>query len=110
MKKVLIIAVLIAGFAFTANAQEPEMVSITVQQARQALVDADTVKAQAEQIKTLTEAVNAQKLITADVKIEFARVSGEATALRQNEVANRAILEYAIKNTKKKRIALITIF
>jgi hypothetical protein len=36
------------------------------------------------------------------MRIEFARVSGENTALKQNAVSDRAIIDLLLKNTRKK--------
>jgi len=86
------------------------MVCISPEAARKALVDADTVKAQAEQIKVLEQAVKDAQDNTHKMAIEFARVSGENTALRQNDVSNRAIMEVLLKNSRPKRIGLINLF
>lgn len=66
------------------------------------LVDADTVKAQAAQIKVLEQAVKDAQDNTHKMAIEFARVSGEVTALKQNAVSDRAIITAIIPLMRKK--------
>ena len=71
------------------------MVCISADAARAALEAGDKAKAQD----------NTQKMA-----IEFARVSGENTALKQNAVSDRAIIELLLKSTKKKCFPLSVCF
>lgn len=97
--------VLIAGAVF-GNAQTTDCpldkVCMTVGQARQALVDSDTVKAQVAEIATLKLALADQKNITADIKIELAKAIGEKTGAEQMVVRLTAIIEFLQKNGRKK--------
>lgn len=80
----------------------PDMVCISPQAARQALENADTVKAQAAEILTLREAVLKQKEATVDVKIEYAKTLGELTGAQKELIALRAQLEFVMKNGRNK--------
>lgn len=111
MKRILLLTAIIFLFSVGAYSQCPtDMVCISPEAARKALVDADTVKAQAEQIKVLEQAVKDAQDNTHKMAIEFARVSGEVTALKQNSVSDRAIIEILLKSAKPKRIGFINIF
>lgn len=113
MKRLLFLLTLIFLASFTAYSQTqcpPDMVCITPEAARKALTDADTVKAQALEIKALEQAVKDAQDNTHKMAIEFARVSGENTVLKQNAVSDRAIIEILLKSAKPKRIGLINIF
>ena len=92
-------------FAICANAQTdcpPGLVCISPEAARQALEDSDTVKAQKAEIAVLNQAIDDFRKELNNMRIEFARVSGEATALRQNAVSDRAIIDLLLKNSKKR--------
>lgn len=111
MKRLFILATIILFGVIGALAQcPPDMVCISPEAARKALVDADTVKAQALEIKALEQAVKDAQDNTHKMAIEFARVSGEVTALKQNAVSDRAIIEILLKSAKPKRIGFINIF
>lgn len=103
--KILCIAITFLLFAAVGiKAQEcpADKVCISPEAARKAIENAETVKAQAEQIKTLTGALNDEKEVANKLKIEFAETKGELTALKQNAVSDRAIIELLLKNSKKK--------
>jgi len=110
MRKLLILSIVLFASSVAYSQCPTDMVCISPEAARKALVDADTVKAQAEQIKVLEQAVKDAQDNTHKMAIEFARVSGENTALRQNDVSNRAIMEVLLKNSRPKRIGLINLF
>lgn len=105
-------------FLFNArgNAQAAECqfssgcVTVSRAAAEKALVDADTVKAQAAEIAVLKQALLDEKLVAVKLKIEFAEKSGELTALKQNAVSDRAIIDLLLKNTKKKCLPLSICF
>jgi len=108
----LISIALLAVFAGTSYAQEiaaqpaiacpPDKVCISPEAARQALEDSDTVKFQKTEIATLKQAVEDFRKELNNMRIEFARASGENTALKQNAVSDRAIIEILLKNSKKR--------
>ena len=113
MKRLLFLLTLIFLASFTAYSQTqcpPDMVCITPEAARKALTDADTVKAQALEIKALEQAVKDAQDNTHKMAIEFAKVSGENTVLRQQQVRDMALVDLALQQTKKKRNAFISIF
>ena len=86
------------------------MVCISREAAVKALADAETVKAQAVQIAALNKAVDDYKNLLQTSKVEFAAVSGENTALRQEQVRANAIMDILIKNSRPKKIGLINLF
>lgn len=106
MKKIVLLICLVAGFALSATAQDcpsPQgCVLITREAALKALQDSDTVKAQKAEIVVKDQAIVDLKKLLDDVRIEFARVSGENTALKQNAVSDRAIIEILVKNSRKR--------
>ncbi len=113
MKRLLFLLLLVFLASFTAFSQTqcpPDMVCISPLAARQALIDSDTVKAQALQIKALDQAVKDAQDNTQKALIEFAKVSGENTVLRQQQIRDMALVDLALQQTKKKRNAFISIF
>lgn len=85
----------------------PEMVCISRDAAKKSVADAILVDAQKAEIATLKQAVADQKDLTQNMKVEFAACSGENTALRQNAVSDRAIIDILLKNVRPKKIGLI---
>lgn len=106
IKPLFIIAFLIYVCAVNISAQTvecpPDKVCISPEAARQALEDSDTVKAQKAEIATLRQAIEDFRKELNNMRIEFARVSGEATALKQNAVSDRAIIDILVKNSRKR--------
>jgi len=107
VKLFLATLILFAG-AFVASGQTDctvtpqNCVLITREAAIKALNDSDRVKALEAEIKVKDEAYDAQKGLLNEMRIEFARVSGELTGIKQNAVQDRAIIAELLKNTKKK--------
>lgn len=100
---IIIFLLCVAAVSISAQAEcPPDKVCISPAAAQKALADADTVKAQKAEIAGLKQAVEDMRKLLNDMRIEFARVSGETTALRQNAVSDRAIMEILVKNTKKR--------
>ena len=111
MKRTLLLTAVIFLFSVGAYSQCPtDMVCISPEAARKAIVDADTVKAQALEIKALEQAVRDAQDNAHKMAIEFAKVSGENTALRQNDVSNRAIIAAIIPLMRKKCMPLSVCF
>lgn len=77
-------------------------VVLSAERARQALVDADTVKAQAAEILTLREAVVKQKEVTVDVKIELARTLGQLTGAQSELISLRAQIAFLMEHGRNK--------
>lgn len=78
--------------------------------ALKALEDADVRKAlEAEKVQ-LNQAIEDIRKELNNMRIEFARVSGENTALKQNAVSDRAIIDLLLKNTRKKCLPLSICF
>lgn len=106
MKQWLSIAILVFASALIVNAQQTDCpadkVCISREAAKQALEDSDLVKAQKAEIAVLNQAIDDFRKELNSMRIEFARVSGEATALRQNAVSDRAIIDLLLKNSKKR--------
>lgn len=108
MKKLCFIFILLLAGVAGVSAQSSECqfssgcVTVSRAVAEKALVDAETVKAQAAEIAALKQALSDEKAVAEKLKLEFAEKSGENTALRQNDVANRAIIELLVKKVGKK--------
>lgn len=95
-------------FGVAANAQtvdEPcpaDKVCITRDAALKALADADLVAAQTAELKAKDAAIADLKTELGRMRIEFAEKSGENTALKQNAVSDRAIIDLLLKSVRKK--------
>lgn len=87
-----------------------DKVCISREAALKAVENAETVKAQAVQIEALKKAIDDEKDVANALKIQFAEKSGENTALKQNAVADRAIIELLLKSVKKKCMPLSVCF
>lgn len=111
MKKLFALSIIFFALAITAMSQECPVgrICLTPEQARIALENADKVKVLEAYVKTLETAQNDYKAEIAKIRIEYAEKVGENTILKQNEVANRALITVLLQNVKKKRNALITI-
>lgn len=107
---ILFAACLLAFGAFTANGQTecPQgMVCLTPEAARAALEAGDKAKALEAELKAKDEAIKVYKDDAEKLRIDFARVSGENTALKQNAVSDRAIIEVMLKMVRKKCAGLV---
>lgn len=110
MKKLLLVLFLFAGTAYSQSecSTAPEKcVLITREAAIRALQDSDRVKALEKENLTLTEALNAIKVELNKIRVEYAEKVGENTALKQNAISDRAIIEILLKSAKPKKFGLI---
>lgn len=110
MKKLLLVLFLFAGTAYSQSecSTTPEKcVLITREAAVRALQDSDRVKALEKENLTLTEALNAMKVELNKIRVEYAEKVGENTALKQNAINDRAIIEILLKSAKPKKFGLI---
>lgn len=113
MKRIVlfsILAVCTGAFASSAHAQVncPEsFVCITREAAMKALADSDRVKALESEVKVKDTAVEDMRAELNRMRVEFARVSGEATALRTNAVRDAALIELLMKYARPKKFGLI---
>jgi len=80
---------------------------LTPEQARIALENADKVKVLEAYVKTLETAQNDYKAEISKVRIEYAEKVGENTALKQNDVSNRAIITVLLQSVRPKKFGLI---
>lgn len=116
--RLLTILSLVIWFGFTASSAfgqtdcpHPSGCVVLSREAAQAALEAgDKAKALEVQLKAEQDAKELIRKALEDMRIEFARMSGENTALKQNSVSDRAIIELLLQNVKKKRNAFITIF
>lgn len=109
MKKLFFLFIILGscGYAYGQTTECPvDKVCVSRAVAEKALVDAETVKAQASEIETLKQALNDERALTAKMKIEYATQVGENSALKQNAVSDRAIITELLKYTKKKCMPL----
>jgi len=110
MKKLLLVLFLFAGTAYSQSecSTAPEKcVLITREAAVRALQDSDRVKALEKENLTLTEALNAMKVELNKIRVEYAEKVGENTALKQNAISDRSIIEILLKSAKPKKFGLI---
>lgn len=84
-----------------------DKVCISREAALKALHDADQVKADEVAIAGYKQAIEDLKAELNKMRVEFASVSGENTALKQNAVSDRAIIDILIKQVRPKKIGLI---
>lgn len=100
-------------FAVVASSQtvEPtcpaDKVCISREAAQKAVADDAEVKALRVQVAELKQGVADHKDLLNRSRIEFAACSGELTALKQNAVQDRAIIDILLKNVRPKKIGLI---
>lgn len=99
---ILTVALLLAYHASAQTECPKTLVCITVEQARQALIDSDTVKAQAIEIKALKDARELDKAELQNLRIELAKIMGDKTGAEQMVVRLTAIVDVLLKGQKKK--------
>lgn len=114
MRWIFISALLLFG-AIAVNAQtdcpHPSgCVTISREAALKALADSERVKALEAEIKVKDDAIDSFREELNKIRVEFARVSGEATGLRTNAVRDAAIIELLLKYSRPKKIGLINLF
>jgi hypothetical protein len=115
MKRLFLTAAIIIAGTFVASAQtvcpHPSgCVTISRDAALKALADADENKALKAEVKVKDQAIDDLTELLNKMRVEFAECSGEKTALKQNAVSDRAIIDILLKNVRPKKIGLINIF
>lgn len=109
-----VIAFAIVLFASTLGYSQAEcpqgMVCLSPQAARAALEAGDAKIALEKQVTALEQAVRDAQDNTSKALIELAKVSGENTILKQQQIRDMALVDLLLKQTKKKRNAFISIF
>ena len=85
-------------------------VTISREAALKALADADRVKALEAELKVKDVAIEDLKKLLADMRVEFARCSGEATILKQRAVSDAAMIELLSKMVRPKKVGFINLF
>lgn len=106
----ILAVVLFFAAAQTVDAQvscPPDLVCITRDAALKALADADRVKALEAEIKVKDQAYADLGKLLNDMRVEFARCSGETTILKQRAVSDAAMIELLSKLVRPKKIGLI---
>lgn len=112
MKKLGVVIIFVFAAVIGVRAQDAEPVTpcpadkvcISRQAALKAVADADKVIALETESKAKDQAIADIRDALNKMRIEFAEKAGENTALRQNDVSNRAIIDLLLKNTKKRCI------
>lgn len=84
-----------------------DKVCISPTAARKALADADKVIALETESAAKDKAIADMRDELNKLRIEFAERSGENTALKQNAVSDRAIIDLLLKNVRPKKIGLL---
>lgn len=110
MKKILFLILLFIFGGVTASAQDntcpPNMVCLTREAAVAALAAQDRVKALEAEIKVKDAGYASLKDALNDMRVEFARTSGENTILKQQAVRDAALIELFSKMVRPKKIGL----
>jgi hypothetical protein len=91
----------------TVECPSPHKVCITREAALKALADADEVVAQKAELVVKDQAIADLKELLNKMRIEYAETKGELTAVKQNAVSDRAIIDILLKNVRPKKIGLI---
>jgi len=109
MRKLFAVSIVFLALGITAMSQECPVgrICLTPEQARIALENADKVKALEAYVKTLEQAQIDYKAEISKVRIEYAEKVGENTALKQNDVSNRAIITVLLQSVRPKKFGLI---
>lgn len=101
-----IILIVVIGIKAQDTCPSPSgCVQITREAAIKAIEDGDARKALEKEVKTLTEAIQGKggyRDQIADLRVEFAKVSGEYSGFKQGAVRVDAAFDTAIKNSKKR--------
>lgn len=112
----IVVYTLLVYFVFTISAAAQtdcpvDKVCISREAALKALADADRVKAlEAENAVLKDKAIPDLKQLLADMRVEFARCSGETTILKQRAVSDAAMIELLSKMVRPKKVGLINLF
>lgn len=106
MKKYLFLLILLVPLSVKAQECPADKVCISREDAQKAIVAVQENTALKEEVKAKDKAFDDLTKELNKMRIEFAEKSGENTALKQNAVADRAIIELLLKNTKKKCLPL----
>jgi hypothetical protein len=114
MTRLLTILFVIFAFAWAVNAQDcphpSGCVTISRDAAVKALADSDRVAALEAEVQVKDAAIASFRDELNTMRIEFARVSGEATGLRTAAARDAAIIELLLKYSKKKCLPLSICF
>lgn len=113
MKTIGIICVILLAsvLGFSQQAECPSgMVCLTPAAARAALEAGDAKVALEKQVAVLEQALKDSQLGEHKMALEFSRVSGENTILKLQQIRDMALVDLALKQTKKKRNGFITFF
>jgi hypothetical protein len=106
----LIVILLFTGVAIgqspTNQPCPANFVCITREAALKALADADRVAALEKELAAKDAAIEGLKTLLADMRVEFARASGENTILKQQQVRDSAMIELLSKMVRPKKIGL----
>lgn len=113
MKKLVFLAIfLICATCQYAHAQAPECpspngcVTITREAAIQAVEDKRVRAALEKEVAAKDEAIKKHEQIEQDLLVKLAEKSGENTALKQNDVSNRAIITAMIPMLRQKVVGI----
>ncbi len=109
MKAILIFFLVVLGaFVSSVHAQDcpADKVCISREAALKALADADRVKALEAEIKIKDQSYADLGKLLNDMRVEFARCSGETTILKQRAVSDAAMIELLSKLVRPKKIGV----
>ncbi len=114
-KSIFVVMALLAVLSIKTYAQDAcqfpsGCVTVSRDVALKALADSDRVKALETELKVKDEAISGFRDELNRMRIEFARTSGEATALKTNAVRDAEIIQILLQNVKKRKYGLINLF
>lgn len=108
MRKILtclMIAFVTATAAISQTTECPaNTVCISPEAARTALKNSDLVEAQKKELAILTQAIADLKELTASIKIELARATGEKTQLEATLIRYNALIDVLLKGQRRRCI------
>lgn len=107
---VFAIVLLTATLGYSQTACPEGMVCITPEAARAALEAGDKVKALEKQVAALEQIIKNAEASEKAALVESSFCRGENTALKQQQIRDMALVDLALKQTKKKRNGFINIF
>ena len=104
---IVFFACAVSAMSQTCQEQPQNCVLITREASIKALEDSDRVKALEAEVIVLKQAVNDQREITTNLKVELGKAMGELTGSQQMNVRQTAIIDVLLKNVRPKKFGII---
>ncbi len=111
LKQLFALAIILFASSLAYSQECPaDKVCLTPEAARAALEAGDKAKALTAELVEKDKAFEMLRAELQNIRLEFAKASGENSALKQNAVSDRAIITAMIPMLRTKKIALINLF